>query len=422
MLSTQRQFWFSMPELDMEERVKGQSEELLGKQLKALLEMMQALNTKLSDISLLKIYYYTLLAHLRVRKLALYVPEGNTWVCKFHSGTPHDFTTVKLPESIQALSDPAPISQLKVPEEFKVFRLAIPIIHDELVLASLVVDNEQESSPEIIDQSFLQTMTYIVMVAIENRRLNRRQLEQEAMRKEMEIAREVQTMLFPRSLPNNSRYALHASYLPHHTIGGDYYDYVQIDEESFLICIADVSGKGVPASLLMSNFQACLRTLLRQSISLEELVRTLNFQIYSNAIAEKFITAFFAVYNTVTRELSYVNAGHNPPILQQENGTLQMLEKGCTMLGIIDQLPFIEVGMVVVEPRSFLLCYTDGLTEVFNSDEEEFGEENTIQILKETKYFSSAAIHTELLRQIEAYKKENTTFDDDITLLSCRFK
>ena len=402
--------------------MKGQSEELLGKQLKALLEMMQALNTKLSDISLLKIYYYTLLAHLRVRKLALYMPEGENWTCKFHSGTPHDFTALKLPEKVQALEQPVPIAELNLPEEFRVFRLAIPNIHDEVVLASLLVDNEQESSPETIDQSCLQTMTYIVMVAIENRRLNRRQLEQEAMRKEMEIAREVQTMLFPKSLPNNNRFALHASYLPHHTIGGDYYDYVQIDPENFLICIADVSGKGVPASLLMSNFQACLRTLLRQSIALEELVRSLNYQIYSNAIAEKFITAFFATYNSATRELCYVNAGHNPPMLLQADGCVHTLEKGCTMLGIIDQLPFIEVGKLQVPPRAFLLCYTDGLTEVFNNEEEEFGEENTLQILKNTRYFSSAGIHSELLRQIEAYKKENTSFDDDITLLSCRFK
>src|SRR5690606_33088428 len=130
---------------------------------------------------------------------------------------------------------------------------------------------------------------------------------------------------------------------------------------------------------------------------------------------------FFAVYDSQTRELSYVNAGHNASILISEDNTVQMLEDGSTMIGIMDELPFIHVKTLKVEPRSFLLCYTDGLTEVFNSEEEEFVEENTIEILKQCRYYGSAQIHQRLLNEINQYKKENTLFDDDIPLLSCRF-
>ncbi len=116
--------------------------------------------------------------------------------------------------------------------------------------------------------SFVQTISNIMIVAMQNRKMARQRLAEEAMRNEIKIAREVQTMLFPKTLPNDKDIVVHASYIPHSSIGGDYYDYVKIDEDQFLFCVADVSGKGVPASLLMSNFQAGLRTILRQTSDL----------------------------------------------------------------------------------------------------------------------------------------------------------
>src|SRR5690606_33837514 len=145
--------------------------------------------------------------------------------------------------------------------------------------------------------SFVQTFTSIIVVAIENKKLARKELEQEVFRKELEIAREVQSMLFPKELPDTDKVRAFASYLPHHTIGGDYYDYIQQDENNFLVCIADVSGKGIPASLLMSNFQASLRTLVRQTNDLKQIVNELNFVIKANAKGERFITFFVAAFD-----------------------------------------------------------------------------------------------------------------------------
>src|SRR5690606_1346513 len=126
-----------------------------------------------------------------------------------------------------------------------------------------------------------------------------------------------------------------ASYFPHQTVGGDYYDYVRLPEDKFLVCIADVSGKGIPAALLMSNFQASLQALVRQTTDLDYIIRELNFLVKQNSGGERFITFFAAIYDLKKRRLTYINAGHNPPLLIS-GGKILLLEQGTTVLGAFD--------------------------------------------------------------------------------------
>lgn len=389
-------------------------------ELAALLEITKAINNNLPEEALYKIYHFTLLAQLNIRRLSLFLLDEE-WECKVSFGTEHNFREMELPPAITELREITSLSRLNIDRRWHDFETIIPIIHNNRILAFVMIGNVHAYYTTLGALSFVQTLSNIILVAMENRRLERHRLTQEAMRKEIEIAREVQTMLFPKSLPNNDYVSIHATYIPHSSIGGDYYDFVPIDKDQFLFCVADVSGKGVPASLLMSNFQAGLRTILRQTTNLDTIVTELNDLIYRNAIAEKFITCFLGIYNHKTKELSYVNAGHNASILLYENNTYRLLEEGCTMLGIFDELPFLSVTKVVIPPRSFVLCYTDGLTEVFNKDEDEYGVENTINFLKCCRYVSSRNIHAQLLQEIDAFNND-ITFSDDITLLSCRFK
>lgn len=389
-------------------------------ELTALLEITKAINDNLPEGALYKIYRFTLLAQLQISRLTLYVHDEN-WGCKVCAGSEHDFTRTTLPEEILQLKEITKISKLKVEKKWRCFDIVIPVLHNGKVLAFVMIGKLQSYYNNLEALNFIQTVSNIMLVAIENHRMTRLRLAQESIRREIEIAREVQSMLFPKSLPNNPDVAIHASYIPHSSIGGDYYDFIEIDADQFLFCVADVSGKGVPASLLMSNFQAGLRTILRQTSDLHTVVTELNDLIYRNAIAEKFITSFLAIYNRKTRELSYVNAGHNSPILLHENNTHELLNEGCTMLGVFDVLPFMSVTKLHVPRRSVLLCYTDGLTEVFDEDEAEFGVEGTIEFLKRNRFLSSKMMHLRLLREINLYNEE-ATFNDDITLLSCRFK
>lgn len=243
-------------------------------------------------------------------------------------------------------------------------------------------------------------------------------MEQEAYHRELEIAKKVQNFLFPKQLPMAERLQIEAFYLPHQDVGGDYYDYIPIDKDRFLICIADVSGKGVPAALLMSNFQASLRTLVRHSINLEQIVHELNHTTYRSGNAENFITFFAAVYDFTTNELEYINCGHNEIVLIKNEKELILLNEGTTVLGMFDPLPFIKTETITDLSDFFIFAYTDGLTETFNEEDEAFEFERLEIIIKE-QLGKLHGLHNRILDDLVEFKGSRK-FNDDITMLSCR--
>jgi phosphoserine phosphatase RsbU/P len=383
-------------------------------ELNSLLEVTQAINSNLPEESLYKIYHFTLIASLHIKKLALYVLDSE-WSCKVNYGTEKDYKSKEINERILEIKN---ISKLNLAyKDFNEFDIVIPIIHKTNPLAYVFISCTEDELG-ITDTSFIQTFTSIIIVAIENKKLARKELQQEAFRKEMEIARDVQNMLFPKTLPDTDDIKINASYFPHFTVGGDYYDYIELDKDNFLICVADVSGKGIPAALLMSNFQASLRTLVRQTNDLKEIVGELNFVIKNNAKGERFITFFAAVFDLKNKTLKYINAGHNPPLLLFKNGETQILEKGTTVLGAFDILPFVEEETIKYASPLLLFCYTDGLTETSNESDEEFGMEKIEEFLKREYETDLKEMHSSLYNDLIKFKgKEN--FPDDITYISC---
>ena len=202
-------------------------------------------------------------------------------------------------------------------------------------------------------------------------------------------------------------------------VGGDYFDYVEIDEDSFLICIADVSGKGIPAALMMSNFQASLRTLVRQTTKFERIIRELNYMVLQNNNGESFITFFAAIYNKRERYFKYVNAGHNPPFFYSKNTGLIQLESGTTILGVFHPLPFLNIGKIRELDAFSFFSYTDGLIEVFGNDGEPFGTERLLEILKENYGQKPEKIHNIIIEAVREFSGHGD-LQDDITLLSCK--
>ncbi|WP_375437515.1 PP2C family protein-serine/threonine phosphatase [uncultured Hymenobacter sp.] len=398
---------------------------LKDRELGALLEITQAINQDLGEAALYKIFQFTLLGQLNIRRLVLYVKDEGVWHCvvSFGSQLP-DYCRIPLPEMIieSCTSAPAPVANLQLDANWWLLETVIPVVRNEEVVAYVFIGNMHEDYASGEATKFLETLSNILLGAIENRRLGRQRIAAAAMRKEIEIAQEVQTMLFPRTLPNDAHVAVAASYVPHTAVGGDYYDVVTLDENRFLFCIADVSGKGVAASLLMSNFQAGLRTLLRQQADLATVANELNNLIFRNAGGDKFITVFFGLYDRATRRLQYVNAGHNDPLLLSDQDTVLQLKEGTIMLGVMDELPMLKVGEVEVPPRTLLLSYTDGLTEVFNAENDEFGEEGVLRVLRQNRFLPLPRLHEELLKEIQLFNVNDSHFADDITILSCRFK
>lgn len=388
-------------------------------ELKALLEITQAINSNLDEGSLYKIFKFTVISNLKIARLGLFVLDGE-WNVKIHYGTQNSFDNLSIH---RILSEVKAVTKRSADwgSDFDEFDLLIPVSHQGVNLALLFVGgfglgDETNGHEEIVE--FLQAISNILVVAVQNKRLMRRELEQEAFRKELEIAGDVQQLLFPERLPSSGDIQLEASYLPHDLVGGDYYDFIPLAKDRFIICIADVSGKGVGAALMMSNFQASLRTLVTQTTDVHEIVVALNKLLTQSTKSEKFITAFIGHYDYQSGELVYINAGHNPPVLKTKN-EIKLLDEGCTVLGAIEPLPVIKTGKLTALKEFLLFCYTDGLTETIDESGHEFGLARLLEYLEKSSPQSLKVMHQDVIILLDGYKGSNA-YRDDITMLSCR--
>ncbi|MFZ9046713.1 MAG: GAF domain-containing SpoIIE family protein phosphatase [Cyclobacteriaceae bacterium] len=379
-------------------------------ELNALLEVTQAINNNLSEEDLYRIYRFTVLGDLQVKKMLLYVKDDE-WTCKVNFGDSDKKNPPELSLEYQSLEEAVLIESV---DEFGGFDIAFPVKHKKKILAVVFVGGVKEE--QAVDTTFLRALTNILIVAIENKKLARQQLQQEAYRKELEIAKKVQNFLFPKTLPQGNNLKIEAVYLPHHEVGGDYYDYIKLSDNKFLICIADVSGKGVPAALLMSNFQASLRALVRKTHNLKEIVTELNHATFTSGNGENFITVFVGIYDFKRKSFDYVNCGHNPTYLKSD-GSVQKLVDGTTILGMFDPLPFLSTGRVTALDQFVFFGYTDGLTETFNAEGDPYGEQNLEKILSGS-FSSLSELHAEIFKSLDEFRNEYP-YGDDITIISC---
>ena len=380
-------------------------------ELRSLLEITQAINANLTEGELYRIYNFILRANLKIKKIVLFVHEVDGWLCKVNFGTTSNF----LDFCIETKEDL--ISLKEINQES--FDKQIPIIHNKKYLAYVFVSVKDVSSN--LNTEFIQALTNIITVAIQNKKLVREQKKQILINKEMEIAEKVQQLLLPKELPYSQNLKVVAEYRPHHSIGGDYYDFVEVSEDHFFLCIADVSGKGVPAALLMSNFQALLRTLVKQSLDLKYIVSELNYQLKYSAFKDHFITFFISLYDKKSHKMTYVNAGHNPPVLFNERGEYFLLDKGSIVLGFFEELPSLEVGEFCHLPTFDLFCYTDGITELENKNQEEYGFDNFFNLINKLRKKDLKTINQNLFAEMDDFR-QGVPFNDDVTLLSCRWR
>ncbi|MFZ9848076.1 MAG: PP2C family protein-serine/threonine phosphatase [Flavobacteriales bacterium] len=387
--------------------------------LGALLEITNAINSNLSKSKLFAIYEFVLREQLNIGKLVLFLNEGE-WDMALKFGTDSD-VDIDIRRDLLAITEITEVNS-KVEGPFKEFDIVVPVYHKTKPLAYLLIGDVMEEalmvSPIIKHLPFVQTLTNIIAVAIENKNLVNDSLRQEGMRKELELASEMQAMLLPTSLPSNNHLDIAVFYQSHQQVGGDYYDFIELSEDEVCFCIADVSGKGVSAAMLMSNFQANLRALVHYSVTLCDLIDALNRKVLESAKGEKFITLFVAKYNIKTREMSYVNAGHNPPFLISED--ISLLKAGCPGLGMLDEIPLITEGRITIPAGSSLFCYTDGLVETENEQNKEFGMEGLQESLENNRAKKPSEINTNVLNDLKVYKGR-TNYADDIALLSCKF-
>jgi phosphoserine phosphatase RsbU/P len=398
--------------------VKYQKKEL---ELKALLEITQAINENQPASVLLDIFKFTCLVHLNIKSLLLYMVQQELYEKKISHGVKNkvpDF--IPIDKVVYSRKSGELNIEVGLGFSFSELESYLPVYHKDNMLAILFLRKKDEM--EELDLDFTQALANILVVALENKKFAKRQLEQERLKREVEIASNVQRMLFPAELPNTAKLSAKVTYIPHSTVGGDYYDLIKKSEDEVFFCIADVSGKGMPAALLMSNFQAALRTLLRSTSDLKMVVEQLNYTIFDNTKGERFITFFLGYYNFKDRELIYVNAGHNPPVLCWEGEKRsEFLGAGTTILGAFEELPFLEIGKRSHLKGFTIHLYTDGLTESMNEKEQEFGDERFLQFVKSRLCLAPNLFHELFFKELKGFSAGGEQ-RDDITLLSLRFQ
>jgi phosphoserine phosphatase RsbU/P len=298
------------------------------------------------------------------------------------------------------------------------FELTLQVMHKSQPLAFVVMaDLNQENLDLQLD--FVTTVANVVAIAIENKRLFKDQLQQKLINREVELAAEIQQALVPRRLPQSALFELSSIYRPHFAVGGDYYDVVEFPDGKIAFCIADITGKGVSAALLMANFQATFHALVPRRPSLEEIVHEMNAAVHRVTGGDKFITLFLGKYDPKDRTLHYINCGHTPPFLLTGNEVIR-LKNGTTVLGSFDELPFIEVGGVCLTDQALLFSYTDGLTDLRNPQQEEFDEEVLLRFLQQHQHLQIRSLNEELLSYIDVFRA-GMPYPDDITVLTCKF-
>ncbi len=390
-------------------------------QLNSLLELTTAINSNEPTEQLLRIFSFILKEQLGFQKI-LFFHLQESWNCIQKIGYKGKISMDELPKDLSRFKDITMVESSNS-EVLNEFQAIIPVLHKEKPLAYLLVSKNSGSNQfdiESLNLSFVQTISNIVAVAIENKSLTKKGLAQERINKELEVAREMQKLLFPSELPTNKKMDISARYIPRHAIGGDYYDFIPLGDEEYILCIADVSGKGISAALLMANFQATVRTVLKyQKFELPFLLEELNKKVVHATKGEKFITFFIAHYNAFTHELKYVNAGHNHPILYQ-NKEITLLETGCTGLGMLDELPSIKVGRLRLSPNATLVLYTDGIVELENENQEQFEVERLIQNIESYSQLNMEDMNNLIFSKLEHWKGAQK-YDDDTAIFSCKF-
>ncbi len=395
--------------------------ELKEFQLKALLDVTKAINNTEDRDALLKLYERIIREDLGITRLMLF-ERTERWERIIAFGNNVDAVGMDIEKAFGTFSEIQVIGSEST-GSFGAFDVAVPVYHRGRPLAFLLIgdidEEEQRMSPTVKHLNFIQTLTNLIVVALENQRMAAQELAQARARRELELAAEMQGMLIPTDLPSNERIDAAGWYQPHSEVGGDYYDLIALPTGQYVACVADVSGKGIAAALLMSNFQANLRASIPHATDLVQLVHDLNAKVHASARGERFITLFIGVIDLAARKMRYVNSGHNDPLLHHAKGVTP-LRDGSIALGMMPKLPFLKSGEVDLPPESTLLCYTDGLVEQEDASGTAFETAPINGILSAGARATAKAINEAVINAFEAHRG-GLPYLDDIALLTCRF-
>jgi sigma-B regulation protein RsbU (phosphoserine phosphatase) len=317
--------------------------------------------------------------------------------------------------------EPLLVNNLKEDERFKDLVdkttpiesfLSVPLRVKNKMQGILTVFNKRSNEKfSSNDQKLLSIIASQSSQIIENARLLEEERNLRMMQEEMRVAKETQINLLPKEFPIINGYQIAAKTIPAKEVGGDYYDLIQIDDNRFAFCLGDVSGKGMPAAMLMSNLQATLRSHTVSNNLCKDIISVSNQLLYNSTDPTKFATLFYGIINLASNEIVFCNAGHNNPLLYTDNKNIVELKTGGIMLGCLPDSDF-EDEKISIKKNDVIVIYSDGISEAMNESEEEYGEERLSELISNHLDKSPDKIIENILSDVEMFVGKASQWDD----------
>jgi len=403
-------------------------------ELSVLNEIAIAISSTLTLNQIVDLIVQKCIKHLKVEQAAVMLMTGNEGNHPFKTMIRRADTTANiLPYRFDAQltgwmlknQKPLLINDFPNDERFKAVAddtfpirslLSVPLLAKGQMIGLLTVFNKKaEEGYSSNDQRLLSIIATQSAQVIENARLLEEEQALMQMQKEMQMAHDIQINLLPKEPPKLTGYDIAGISIPAQVVGGDYFDFIPVEENRLAICLGDVSGKGLPAALLMANLQATIRgqTLLKPPP--KDCLNRSNRLLYQSTDRQKFATLFYGILDTENHQFCYSNAGHNRPILFSENREPVSLEKAGIVLSFVENYAFGE-GKLNFNPNDLLLIYSDGITEAMDKKNDEFGDERLAALVNEHKMESAQNVINEVVDAVNNHA-EGCPQMDDMTLV-----
>jgi sigma-B regulation protein RsbU (phosphoserine phosphatase) len=397
-------------------------------QMHNLFDVSRELTSTFDEEAIQSLVTTTLMGHLMVSRCALYRLQEGRLVLAHARGLGGEELARPVPEEearsvLEVLQSPVAVSDLppgSVRERLAGAGMAllVPLAAGSRAQGFLAVGARVSGVPFTEeDREFAVTLARQAVAALESVRLHRLSVEQQRRDREMQIAREIQQSLFPDSFPTVPGFEVFAQSLPCHEVGGDHYDVIPLPGGRVAVAIADVSGKGAPASILMASVHASLRALAGTAPP-AGLMQRINRFLFENTQANRYATVFYGELDPASRRLSYVNGGHIPPYCVGPRGREDRLFAGGPALGVIEEAVY-EEGAVVLEEGDLVAMVTDGVTEAASPEDREFGDEGVLEVLRRGRGAGAEGALRSLVEAVHAWTGP-AGCADDLTALVLR--
>jgi sigma-B regulation protein RsbU (phosphoserine phosphatase) len=391
-------------------------------QLKTLFELGKDFGGILERDQLIRLFSLTLMGQIGTNRFAICLKEGESIYSRI---APSNLDTAK---NLVCELVTTPMLTVDIPESKKYSLLKKHLQSDKIAaLIPLQIHNQVKGVlclgerlrggsfvPE--DLEYIFSLANLAFVSLENARLFNETVEKRRLENELLIAREIQQRLLPRELPNVKGFDLVASNISSTQVGGDYYDVIPTHDGHFVLVIGDVSGKGTPASLLMANVQATVHALVPFGLALPQATARINDLIHKNTGADKFITFFWGRLDPEQKRLTYVNAGHNPPIVVHGDGSVERLSHGGLILGVMKTIVPYQEGSIDLRHGDVIVFYTDGVSEAMDARGSDYTEERLENLVRSLSALPAGEIHRSIIKEIQTFSA-GAPQSDDITLM-----